>query len=218
VLPERWRLLLAALVPLSGLGVLVLAWRFAGDEDPGRLDSVVDDGLLAHRGGHHVSQLVWLLSDLGSPPALPLGILLLVVAAVSTGRRWPAVTLAVAGPLVAVVLTEFVLKPLVGRTYNGGLALPSGHTTSIASLAWVFVLVFVASSTRPWWWRAGLALLAAAVVSAVAGAMVATDRHYFTDTVAGAMVATAVVGTLALVLDGWLRRARRSRRHPVLDG
>lgn len=214
MLPERWRVILAALVPLSVLGVLVLAWRFAGSEEPGRLDTAVDDGLVEHRGRH--VGLLWHISDLGSPPALGLGILALVLAAVWTGRRWPAIALAVAGPLVAVVLTEFVLKPLVGRTHDGGLSLPSGHTTSIGSLAWVFVLVFVAGSTRPWWWRGGLATLAVGAVLGVAGTMVALDRHYFTDTVAGALVATAVVGTAALVLDGWQRRAPSPRT--ALDG
>jgi membrane-associated phospholipid phosphatase len=203
--------MLTVLVPLSAFGVLLLSWRFAGAEEPGALDSVVEDGLV--RPGRHVGLLRY-LSDLGSPRALLVGILLLVLAALWSRRPWPVIVLAVAGPIASVVLTEFVLKPVVGRTHEGGLALPSGHTTTIASLGWVFVLVFVARTTLPWWWRAGLAALALGAVLGVAGSMVALDLHYFTDTVAGGLVATAVVGSLALLLDAWAGRSS-SRHRPA---
>jgi membrane-associated phospholipid phosphatase len=211
LLPGRWRETLWLLATLSAVGVLALGWWFAGAESAGRLDQLLDGTVAAHLGEH--DGLLWRISDLGSPPALPLGLLVLVLLAVLTRQRWPAVLLVVAGPVVAVLLTEFVLKPLVGRTHEGGLALPSGHTTSIAAMAWVFVLVFVAGARqRPWWVRAGLTCLAVAAVLGVAGSMVALDRHYATDTVAGAGVATAVVGTIALLLDGWLRRRRSAPR------
>jgi len=211
LLPGRWRAVLAVLVPLSALGALGLGWWFAGANSAGGLDTQVDELLVEHRGPH--VHLLYRISDLGSPTALPLGVLLLAAAAALTRRRWPAVTLAVAGPLTAVLLTEFVLKPLIGRTHDGGLALPSGHTTSITSLAWVFVLLFVAGAHhRPWWLRGALIVLAAAAVLGVAGSMVALDRHYATDTVAGALVATAAVGAVALSLDGWQRRNRTAGR------
>jgi membrane-associated phospholipid phosphatase len=211
LLTGPWRAALAALVPLSALGVLVLGWRFAGAEEPGALDSRLGAELADYGEPHE--RLLWHVSDLGSPPVLPLGVLLLLVVAVRTGRSWSARVLVVVGPVASVLLTELVLKPVVGRTLNGlGPTLPSGHTTTVASLAWVFVLVFVAGAGRPWWWRAGLVALAAAVVLGVAGSMVALDRHYFTDTVAGVLVATAVVGATALLLDGWtLTRARQLR-------
>ena len=211
LLPGRWRETLWLLAPLSAVGVLALGWWFAGGESAGALDRLLDGTMVEHRGSH--LGLLWHISDLGSPPALPLGLLALVLLAVLTRQRWPAVLLVVAGPVAAVLLTEFVLKPLVGRTHDGGLALPSGHTTSIASMAWVFVLVFVAGARqRPWWLRAGLICLAVLAVLGVAGSMVALDRHYATDTMAGALVATAVVGTLALLLDGWMRRRRTAPR------
>ncbi|MDT7568317.1 MAG: hypothetical protein QOG76_6941 [Pseudonocardiales bacterium] len=211
LLPGRWRATLAVLAPLSALGLLALGWWYAGQESAGALDTALDDQLVAHRGPH--LHLLWRVSDLGSPPLLPLGILVLAVAAGLTQRRWPAVLLAVAGPTAAVVLTEFVLKPLVGRTHEGGLSLPSGHTTSITAMAWVFVLLFVAGARhRLWWLRALLAVLALAAVLAVAGSMVALNQHYATDTMAGALEATAVVGAVALLLDGWLRRRRPTGR------
>jgi membrane-associated phospholipid phosphatase len=202
---------MAVLAPLSAVGALALGWRYSGTEAAGALDHQLDGQLVAHRGSH--LGLLWHISDLGSPPALPLGVLVLAAVAALTGRRWPALLLTVAGPLAAVVLTEFVLKPLVGRTYEGGLSLPSGHTTSITSMAWVFVLVFVAGGRqRPWWLRAGLVGLAVLAVLGVAGSMVALNQHYTTDTVAGALVATAVVGAVALLLDGWLRRRETVRQ------
>jgi len=211
LLPGRWRETLRLLAPLSAVGVLALGWWFAGADSAGRLDLLLDGTVVEHSGQHH--GLLWHISDLGSPPALPLGLLVLVLLAVLTRQRWPAVLLVVAGPVAAVLLTEFVLKPLVGRTHEGGLALPSGHTTSVTSMAWVFVLVFVAGARqRPWWLRAGLTCLAVAAVLGVAGSMIALDQHYATDTMAGALVATAVVGTLALLLDGWLRRRRAAPR------
>jgi membrane-associated phospholipid phosphatase len=211
LLPGRWRVLLGVLAPFSALGLLALAWWYAGRESAGALDTVLDDQLVAHRGPH--LHLLWTVTDLGSPPVLPLGILVLAVAAGLTQRRWPPVLLAVAGPMTAVLLTEFVLKPLVGRTHEGGLSLPSGHTTSITAMAWVFVLLFVAGARhRPWWLRALLTGLAVVAVLAVAGSMVALDQHYATDTMAGALEATAVVGAVALLLDGWLRRYRPAGR------
>lgn len=204
MLSRRWRTLLTGLVPVSALGVVLLGWWYAGTEDAGALDSAVD-GELADRLGQH-ERFLWHLSSLGSPPALPLGVLLLAIAARRTGRRWPGIALAVAGPLVAVALAEFVVKPLVGRTLDGGLALPSGHTTTITSLAWVFVLLFAAGGRQPRWLGVGSVLVAGAAVCAVAGSMVAGSRHYATDTVAGALLATAVVGAVALLLDTWARR------------
>ena len=211
LLPGRWRETLRLLAPLSAVGVLALGWWFAGADSAGRLDLLLDGTVVEHSGQHH--GLLWHISDLGSPPALPLGLLALVLLAVLTRQRWPAVLLVVAGPVAAVLLTEFVLKPMVGRTYEGGLSLPSGHTTSITSMAWVFVLVFVAGGRqRRWWLRAGLVGLAVFAVLGVAGSMVALNRHYTTDTVAGALVATAVVGAVALLLDGWLRRREAVRQ------
>jgi undecaprenyl-diphosphatase len=207
LLPGRWRELVAVLVPLSAIGAAVLGVWFAGTRRAGPLDRAVDGRMVAHLGPHE--GLLWPISDLGSPPVLPLGVLALALAAVAIRRGWSAVALAVAGPLAAVLLAELMLKPLVGRTHEGGLALPSGHTTSIAALAWVFVLMFVAGGTGRLWLRVALVGLAVLAVLGVAASMVALERHYATDTVAGALVATAVVGTVALLLDAWERRRTR---------
>ncbi|HEY2203726.1 MAG TPA: phosphatase PAP2 family protein [Pseudonocardia sp.] len=198
LLPGPWRTAVAVLVPLCVLGTAALGWWYGGTREAGRLDTVLGAPLTALAAGRE--DAFWPLADLGSPPAL---LLALVVLAVSVGRgRWPRLALAMGGPLLAVVLAEFVLKPLVGRTHDGGLSLPSGHTTSITSLAWVFVVLFVAGGPpRPAWLRVLLTGVAGAAVVAVGGSMVALERHYATDTLAGALLGTAVVGALAWVLD-----------------
>jgi undecaprenyl-diphosphatase len=138
---------------------------------------------------------------------------ILVGAALRTRRR-SAVLLAVLGPLSAVSLTEFALKPIIDRTHDGSPALPSGHATSIAAQATVFLLAFVASG-RPAsrWLRRGLTAAAGLAVVGVSIGMVGPDRHYATDTVAGVLVGASVVSALALALDAGARR--RAGREPV---
>lgn len=192
---------------LSGCGVLALSWWYAGADTAGRFDASIIEPLVVHGWQRH---LTWLVADLGSPPALLLGMVGLVVAARRTGRR-AALWLAVAGPLLAVALTEFVLKPLVGRTYDGGLSLPSGRATCITSIAWVLVLAFVAVGLpAAGWLRAALVALAVSVVAAVSLAVVALQVHYPTDALAGMLVGTAVVGAVALALDRSTRFAAAS--------
>jgi membrane-associated phospholipid phosphatase len=222
LLPPGWSRVAASVVVLGALGAGGLGWWYAGGRTAGPLDTAVDDSLIA--GGEPHEHLLWHLADLGSPPALVLGVAILVVAALrhqQYPRRMPAVLLAAAGPVLAAIVTEFLLKPVVDRTHYGGLSLPSGHATSITAQITVFLLVFVASGLpRRTWLRRGLVLLAGLVVVGVCGSMVSLERHYATDTVAGVLVGAAVVSLLALGLDSWARvRGFRSAeeglpRHP----
>jgi len=135
--------------------------------------------------------------DLGSP------YLVLAVAALLAGvalhRRDPvAVGICVAGPLLAIGLTELVGKPLVDRHLHQTLAFPSGHATDagvVAALA--LVLLFRWAGSGP------LALgtpLAAMVPILVSIAVVGLGRHYATDAVAGVAVGVAGVLSIAAVL------------------
>ena len=121
-------------------------------------------------------------------------------------RRYRLALLAGLGPLAAVVLTEYVLKPLVHRTVGsppGGAetyAYPSGHETGLSSLTLLLVLVLF-GLTRS---RAVLigALVVALLVDAVAAvALVGLRYHFATDTIAAVGVSGAVVVGLALLLD-----------------
>jgi membrane-associated phospholipid phosphatase len=139
-------------------------------------------------------------------------------------RRWRgAVLVAVAVP-AAGALTEFLLKPFVGRLLSGYLSYPSGHTTGVIALAVTFA-VLLADPTRPRLPAAVRLLLAALAVlaaGAVALAVVGLGLHYFTDTVGGAATGTAVVLLTALIIDSaadLLHRAhhRGSRAKPGAD-
>jgi membrane-associated phospholipid phosphatase len=199
---------------LGALGVTGLSWWYAGGHAAGPLDSAIDDPLISRAEGHH--HLLWPVADLGSPPALVLGMLILVVAAVRT-HRWPAILLAVLGPPLASLVTELALKPVVGRTHFGGLSLPSGHATSITAQVTVYLLAFAAVGLpRRTWARRALIAAAPLLVAGVSGAMVSLERHYATDTVAGAMVGASAVCALALALDAWNRaRWTRAARVPL---
>jgi membrane-associated phospholipid phosphatase len=200
LLPGGWRAPTGVVAVLSAVGALALGWRYGGSASAGLVDIAVGDPLIEHVGG--AEDVLWPVTALGGGPGLLLGVLALAWTAIRA-QRWPALVLAVAGPLLAVMLTAFLLKPLVGRTHDGDLALPSGHATSVTALAWVLVLAFVAGGLpRAVWLRITLVVLAVLGVVGVSLAMVALQRHYPTDTVAGVLVGTAVVAALAWLLDG----------------
>ncbi len=126
---------------------------------------------------------------------------------VTVGRnRWRALACLV-GPLVALVLSELVVKPAVGRTLGGSLSYPSGSTVGAAAVA---TAAFLAAPRRlrPW-----VAVVAAAYAGLMAVAMVATGSHYPTDALAGLAFGAGVV----LLTDGALARAGRwwGRRRAV---
>lgn len=135
--------------------------------------------------------------DLGSPYVV------FAVAAVLAGlalcrRDMVAVGICVAGPLLAVVLTELVGKPLVDRHLGRGLAFPSGHTTDAAIVAvLVVLLLFRWGGIGPVAVGAPLAALVPILVSV---AVVGLGRHYATDALAGMAVGVAGVLSVAALL------------------
>jgi undecaprenyl-diphosphatase len=177
--------------------LVLLAVRYAGQHGPGGVDRQVDGWLDDHLGAHQ--RLARDVADLANAPVLAL-----VVALIGAGcllRGWPrGAVLAVAGPGLAAAITHFLLKPLVGRTIDGGLAFPSGHTTgAVATALVVVVLALRARLARAA--RAALVLAAAAYAGAVVVALIVGRFHYATDTVGGACVAVATVLGVALAID-----------------
>jgi len=193
--------------------VAVLGVLFAHQARAGWLDHAIDSPVIAWLGGH--SPLVARFAAPGS--MIPAGVLCaaVVVTCLLTGRLNGAV-LAAASALVAIGLTEALLKPLIHRTYLGSLVYPSGHTTAVFTLA-ATVTVLLLIPPQPA--RAGalrVLIPAAAFVLGVvvAIALIGLRWHYFTDTVAGAAVGIGTVCGLALILDlptvrRWLARACR---------
>lgn len=161
------------IVGAAAVVVLVLGARYAR-RGAGELDQRIGAKTVAHLSGH--PRLVSWLVSLGNP--------LTIVALVLI--------------LVAVLV---LLKRLVGRRLDGGLAYPSGHTTAVLSVALVVVVALCGPARRPSWPRVIGAVAALGVAGAVGVALVVAEFHYPTDVVGGAGVATVVIGGLALLLD-----------------
>jgi membrane-associated phospholipid phosphatase len=193
--PFAAALLAACVAVTTALG----AW-FTHQSRPGWLDAAVDARIRAGLGGH--PGLLDDMAGLGNPLPVTVMIAALALTCLVTRRARGAALVAVAVPAAA-SLTELLLKPLVGRRMQGALSLPSGHSTGMFALAGACaVLLGGPSGPRG---RAVarllLALTAYLAACAVAVALIGLGVHYFTDTVAGAAVGTAVVLATAFVLD-----------------
>jgi membrane-associated phospholipid phosphatase len=194
---HRWAALLAA-----GCAVVTacLALAFGHQRRPGGLDAAVDtriQGLLGSYHGplHQLSRLGGLYSVAELTAALVLACLVT--------RRWRGAALAALAVPAAMALTEFVLKPLVGRSIGGYDSFPSGHATAMFALATICA-VLLANPPRPRLPRAVRLLLVAGAVlvaAAVPVAMVALGYHYFTDIVAGTAVGIGTVLLITLLID-----------------
>jgi membrane-associated phospholipid phosphatase len=187
--------LAACVLVTAFLGVL-----FAHQSQPSWLDAVIDARIRAALGGHRaLLNGVALLGTRGPMVAMTAAL----VAACLVTRRWRGALLAAIAVPAAAAVTQYLLKPLVGRTLHGYLVFPSGHTTGVFALATVLT-VLLTGPLRPQLPAAAriLLILAAFVVaSATAVAMIGLDAHYFTDTVGGVAVAVGVVLATALTLD-----------------
>jgi undecaprenyl-diphosphatase len=192
------------------------AWVAGGTSTS--FDNWMFQKLYIHLGSGAASVLLNL-----SRPAVPIGICGLVALLAAVTRRWDVVALAALAPSLTVVLTKYVLKPLLGRKiifgdyyYDG--VFPSGHESAVAATAGVLVIVVfqlkVAGRVR---W-AMLTLVAAWTVFAAVG-LVRNFWHYATDTVGSAFLAAAVVPAVALGIDRYgpvvWRRRRLTREVPA---
>lgn len=193
--PRVGLLLAGCVILVAALGAL-----FARQATADLFDRAVDSAIIGWFGGHHGLAL-WLATPGTTIPAAGLTAIM-VVACLVTGRLNGAALAALAVP-VALVLNEYLLKPLVHRTYLDQVVFPSGHTATIFALA-ATVTVLLLGPSAP---RRGRPLRVAAVavlwllgVVVIIG-VIAVRFHYFTDTVAGAAVGVGTVCGLALLLD-----------------
>jgi membrane-associated phospholipid phosphatase len=131
----------------------------------------------------------WVLFFFVDPPVLALLMVVTVALAVSR-RRWQLAAAAVLAPVVAIVLVR-LLKLLFQRQKGGGLAYPSGHTTVMVVVLGMTVLL----AGIAWW-----AVLVAVAWCLLGMVGAGTTFHYFTDTVGGLLLGTAVVCVAALAL------------------
>ncbi len=201
---------------MSGLVVAALGLLFSGKRVGSALDENVYWAVYKQFVGERGLLEAMLVPT--EPVLLVVVIGLIVMVAIARHRPRLAV-LAVAGPLIASLLSSPVLKPLFGRTINdGSLAFPSGHTTGMVSVLTVLVLATV-PLRKSWLILAIVGALVIAVIGATA--LVGMKYHYVTDTVGGAGVAIAVVLTTALLIDRVAgRRAQTAveRQQPLASG
>jgi undecaprenyl-diphosphatase len=167
---------------------------------PDWLDAAVGARAHAVLGGHQwlLTLLIWF----GGPGPVAVMALALALACL-TRRRYRGAALVVISVPAASMITELVLKPLIGRLMWSTLSFPSGHTTSVFAVAAVLTVLLIGRPGvgPPRAVRATIALAAFLAATLVAFALVAEGVHYFTDTVAGAAVGTGTVLATALIID-----------------
>lgn len=201
--PLRRPTAILATLALVGLGALAL--RFAGVEGPGPLEARLD-ARVQHTFAPYRRFLRKGVS-LAGPSSVAAAAVLLAVVCLALRRPRLAV-FALAGPALTGLATT-VLQPAIGRTLDGGYALPSGHAAGAAAVATVIALVVISLSG----WRARFAaVLGSAAVFAVGAtmaiALVSNGLHYTSDTVAGTCTAVAVVLCTAHAVDAVADRRR----------
>jgi membrane-associated phospholipid phosphatase len=163
-------------------------------------DAVIDAKARAAFGGdpHLLTLLVW---PAGEVPVF--AIALAMALACLAWQRYRKTALVVISVPAATTITEWLLKPLVGRLKWGSLSFPSGHTTGAFTLAAVLVVLLIGRPGvgMPRTLRAAVAVTALLAAAFVAFALIAEGVHYFTDTVAGAAIGIGTVLTTALMID-----------------
>jgi membrane-associated phospholipid phosphatase len=132
----------------------------------------------------------------------------IVVGAVATAviafpRDRPRAWACLLGPCLALVTSELVLKPAVGRTIGGMYSFPSGSTVGAAALATAAILAV------PRRWRIATLVVGSVYALWMALAVVAMQWHLPTDSLAGLAYG---VGVVLIVDAGAWMVARRLRR------
>lgn len=207
ILPSRLRWPAAVIAAGAGTVLVVLAWWFWGATAAGPGESALTAALLRRLApADGILDHVEDPGDLGSPIATCIAMAIVLTAL----RRRRFAVLALLGPAVAGALSA-VLKPAIGRLYDGIPTFPSGHVTAVTSVAVVVSLVVLRNTEH----RAAAPLAAAAVVACavlMGTAVVGAGVHYPTDVVGGFVLAVGGVLGTAFLIDGVLgRRASRYR-------
>lgn len=177
----------------------VLAARYGREASARWLDRRLQSLVGASGPAHSISEPVIFFGNRISVVVLAV---LLSGLALALGHRRLAV-LAIAGPGLTGLATE-LLKPLIGRTFNGDFAFPSGHAAGATALGIVAALLLI-GALRPELRTSAALLAAGAVLSGgmMAFALVASRDHYPTDTIGGFCIAVGVVLASALLIEWW---------------
>ena len=212
LLSDAARLPAAVLVAACAVSTALLGVWLGHGAHTDRVDTVIDARVKAILPGN--AKLLERLAWPGGLHAI-IGLTAVLVLVCLLRRRYRGAALAAISIPAAAVITERLLKPLVGRIALGFLSFPSGHATGTFALATVITVLLASAPRVPRAVRLAAAVIAFAVAAAVAAAMIALGFHYFTDAVAGAAVGTGTVLATALVLDRLMLAWRRSREPPA---
>ncbi len=101
------------------------------------------------------------------------------------------------GPVLAVAGCDWVVKPVVDRTFADVVSFPSGTVTAVAAVATVGLL---ATADR---WRSVVATLGGTVTVLAIVSVVALRWHYPTDALAGVATGVGVVLLTDCAADDW---------------
>ena len=197
--------------------LVVLGARVRSMVGPLGVDLWVSHHLIAPLSNRsaHAAGYDW-IARVGAPGVV--GALTLLTATWGVRRRDAlGVLLAIASPVLALLVAEDLLKPLVGRRMSGegsAFVFPSGTVTVVTASV-------VATVVLAYRWDGRARVLIAAVVLGiiplgVAAVVVALDWHYATDAIGGLALGTATVLALTSVLaaleHGIPTRASNGRR------
>lgn len=208
LVPWPGRAAIVAVVCLAIVAAMGIA--FHNENHGSAFDDSVDTWLRSH------GQPLWkTLIHITDPAKVGVLFAILIIWAVCR-RRWRVVALAVATPLLTIVLVEHVLKPWVNRhpyvppgqgivvkaIFGGHIptAYPSGHESGIGSFLAVCGLLVLTSG---WSLARRLLALAAVVAVAVVASLTLVGRyyHYATDTIGSMFFCIAMVLVVGLAID-----------------
>jgi len=148
-----------------------------------------------------VPNLPWAVVEAGD--LVPMIVMAVLLAALCWLLRRPFHALLSLSAPGAVGAATAVLKPAIGRTFEGFLAFPSGHTARVTALAVVAGLLVISLAHAQLATAVSVATAMVILAGAAIGvAVVAVDWHYPTDALGGFCTAIAMVGGLAFTVDG----------------
>jgi len=159
----------------------------------------------AIRPVHHSGLLV-ALTRIGSPFVVVAAAVAGFLATVRHNR--PRAMALLVGPVLAVAACDWVMKPVVGRTFADVVSFPSGTVTVVAAIAAVALLA------TPDPWRSVVAAVGGTLTVLECVAVVALRWHYPTDAVAGLALGVGVVLVSDCAARGaaaWLARGTAGR-------